>query len=464
MSKIPKGEKLLTAWKEAKGQGATRKQFADELGITAKSLDNRLYRAKHKSKPKKYINDKVDGNYRTITAQVRHRSVDDLLKHLNVDLTEWRIDDRYEVGSWEMGRRAEDKKLVWAGGKIDYGYANDYGDLFINTLHRFKVPLVRINPIPITPVVSPVRITVNAVLDEHERNYGPGMCLQIPDIQMGYRRNFRTGDLTPFHDRRAIGVVLQVMHDYEFEQINILGDFADFTEWTDRFVREPEFYQTTQPMVIEGHWLLTQIRALQPNARIVFIAGNHEDRIERQMMEHMRAAYKLKPATELHLDEPLGIDRLFGLTELDIELVGDYPNGQCWYGENSKSIHGNRFSSKAGGTVSSVIQNMLITTTFGHGHKIEMATKTIEDAHGNRRYVTAAMLGCLCHIDYRVPGHKRGQNWQQGFGIIHHHKISPRVEPVPIVDGEAIFNGVTYAGNDYVQRLNNDVKDTGWSY
>lgn len=469
MAKIPKGEALTQAWEDAKANGMTRKQFAAALGISAKSLDNRLHRAK-KQTPKQEtleeeIADVLDGNYRTITYQgVRHRSIDDLLKYVGVDLAEWRVADHCEVGSWEMGRRAEEKDITWHGDGTQSGYVKDSGKLYIDTLHRFKVPLVRINPIPITPIVTPVRITVALPEYIEERPIATGMNLNIPDIQMGYRRDFRTGALTPFHDRRAIDIVLQVLADFEFEQVTLFGDFGDFTEFTDKFVREPEFYQTAQPMVIEGNWLLSRIRALQPDARIVFIDGNHEARLRRQMMEHIKAAYGLRPATELHLEEPLGIDRLFGLSELGIELVDDYPNGEAWYGNAAKSIHGNKFSSAAGGTVSNVIKDAQVTVTFGHGHKIEMANKTVEDANGNRRYITAAMLGCLCHIDYRVPGHQRGQSWQQGFGVIHRHKNSPRVEAVPIVDGEAIWMGRHYVGSDYVGQLNEDVEETGWRF
>jgi hypothetical protein len=81
-----------------------------------------------------------------------------------------------------------------------------------------------------------------------------------------------------------------------------------------------------------------------------------------------------------------------------------------------------------------------------------------------RRYITSAMVGCLCHIDYRVPGHKRGQDWQQGFGVVHLTGSSPRVELIPILDGQAVFMGREFIGNDYTDRLNEDVKEKGWKF
>lgn len=475
MTKIPKGEDLLRAWEDARSEGITRRKFAASLGISEKSLDNRLYKAKRRRRKKKQqteeqpeetVTDTLDGNYRTITYQgVRHHCVEDLLEYLKVDLTEWRIDDRYEVGSWEMGRRAEQKNIRWEKGHIVEGFAEDSGKLYIDTLHRFKVPLVRINPKPLRPIVKPVRIEIPPVKTEH-KSLGHWVAgLLIPDIQIGYRRNFRTGELEPFHDRAAMDIVLQVLTEYEFEQITLVGDYGDFTEWTDKFVKEPEFYQTAQPMVIEGNWFLAQIRARQPEATIQFIEGNHDYRIRRQMLDHLKAACGLKPSAELELEEPLSVQRLFGLDSLDIEYIGDYPNGEAWFGENFKAIHGSNFSSNPGGTVAKAIRDATVTTAFGHGHRLEMATKTADNMHGRRRYITAAMVGCLCHIDYRVPGHKRGQDWQQGFGVVHlHAQTCPRLELIPILDGHAVFMGREYYGHDYTDQLNADVKEKGWKF
>ena len=460
------GDKLLKAWRKAKRKGITRREFAESLGISEKILDNRLYRAMHpdRKKPDQKTNrvtDAVDGNYRTITSHgTRYQSVDELLKALQVDLTVWRIDDRHEVGSWEMGRRAEKKNLRWEGGSIQDGYAIDDGTLYIDTLHRFKVPLVRIHPIPIEPIVKPV--IISSAPYQHKAKWEPTSCttLLVSDLQTGYRRDIYTGGLIPFHDRAAMDLVLQVAADNDFDSVTYLGDFGDFSEWTDKFIQELEFAFTTQPMLIEVAWYMAQMKQIKPKARHSALPGNHEDRFESCMVKNLRAGYKLKPATELHLDEPMSIKRMFGLDSIGVDLADDYPNGEVWHGEYARCIHGAKAAGNPGATAVGVARDITHTTLFGHIHRIEQATKTVEDSSGIR-YVTAASPGCLCHIDYRVPGHKRGQNWQQGFGVLHYGSRSPQVDLFPIFEGKTVYNGKQYQGRDYVERLK---ADTNWKF
>jgi len=460
------GEELLSTWEAAKAAGVTRKQFAEQLGITEKALDHRLTRASRRRKrgdpePSEGVSDYEEENYRTITYQgVRHHSVDELLEHLKVDLTIWRIDDRHEVGSWEMGRRAEHKNIRWDNGRIEEGFTEDSGKLYIDTLHRFKVPLVRIHPIPVEPVIQPVQFTIAKWKRAKEKREPTGKALILPDPQVGYRREMQSGHMDPFHDRRAMDIVLQVAQEGAFDYVTYLGDFADFSEWTDRFVREPEFIFTTQPMLIETNWYMARMKEAQPDAEHEAIPGNHEARFRTYMLNHLRQAYKLKPATELHLDEPMSIKRMFGLDAIGVKLAGDYPNGEVWYGDYARSIHGHKISSNPGGTVTNLIKDLTYTTIFGHIHRREIATKTIDDSQGIRE-VTAASPGCLCRIDYVVPGHAKGQHWQQGFGVLHYDSRSPFVEIIQIMDGEAVYNGKRYRGNDYRTQLEHD---TGWKF
>ena len=328
------GEELLQAWSVAKSAGLSRKQFAKQLGISEKALDHRITRAnkrrdKASKEPSETVTDETDGNYRTIAYQgIRHHSVYDLLEHLKVDLTVWRIDDRHEVGSWEQGRRAEQKSIRWENGRIEEGYTEDSGRLYIDTLHRFKVPLVRICPIPVEPVIQSVQFSTgqwNRTIEEREPT---GKALIVPDMQIGYRREMQSGHMDPFHDRRAMDIVLQVAQEGGFDYVTYLGDFADFSEWTDKFVREPEFIFTTQPMLIETNWYMARMKEAQPDADHEAIPGNHEARFQTYMLNHLRQAYKLKPATEIHLEEPMSIGRMFGMDNIGVKLAGNYPNGE----------------------------------------------------------------------------------------------------------------------------------------
>jgi hypothetical protein len=287
-----------------------------------------------------------------------------------------------------------------------------------------------------------------------------GKALIVPDSQMGYRRDFQTGQLTPFHDRSAHDIIMQVADYDDFDAVTYLGDGLDFSEWSDKFAAEPEFYHTTQPALIEYAWFLSQMKEILPKSKHSMILGNHEDRVNKALRKHLYAACQLKPVTEIELDEPYTIRRLLGADELGVDVSDPYPNGEVWHGEHARCVHTDGISSNPGGTASKMINKITETTLVGHVHRLEKCTKTIDDYNG-RRYVTAAACGCLCHIDYRVPGHTRSQNWQQGFAVLHYDTNSPVVELIPIIDGEAIYNGKKFVGLDYKELLS---VDTDWNF
>ena len=456
---------LLSSWEDAKKDGIQRASFAQSLGISKKALDNRLYRAKkHRDAAEEKINytveDILDGNYRLLVSKTKRiKTLQDLIEACSVDLDEWMVDDKYEIGTWEMGRRAEQKDLSWEDGKMT-GQSKDTGQLWIESMYRLRAVLVRKKPKPIYPMVQPIRFDISSITVTEPPKTTVGKVLIVPDSQMGYRRDFRTGELTPFHDRRAHDIVMQIAATENFDAVTYLGDGLDFSEWSDKFVVEQEFYYTTQPAIIEYAWFLSQMKSILPNAEHEMILGNHEDRVTSMMRKHLYAACQLKPATEIELDDPYSIQRLLGLKELGIKISDKYPNGEVWHGEYLRCVHTDGISSTPGGTVSKMIKDLTATTVAGHNHSIESAMKTVDDYHG-RRYVTAATCGCLCHLDYRVPGHKKGQNWQQGFAIVNYDSQSPFVELIQIVDGEAIYHGDRYRGEDYKTDLS---KDTGWKF
>lgn len=470
------GDELLAAWREAKMRGVKRVDFAESLGLSEGQIHNKLKYAKRMSSQgkfcevmigddyrssKSYIDDNQDGNYRIITAKMeRIYSMEELLERCNVDMTVWRIDDRIEIGSHEMGRRAEVKDIKWEDGKIITGFSEDSGQLHINTLFRYRIPLVRINPIPVTPVVSPVEISVKALSQTVAKKSDAGKALLIPDMHIGFRKGIHNGELTPMHDRLAMSIVMQIAQKHDFDAVTYLGDFVDLSEWSDKFLVQPEFYWATQPAFIECSWYFAQLKSALEKAKHAVLQGNHELRFHDKVVRHMKAAYQLKPATELELDEPMSVQRMIGMDTLGIDYIDGYPNNEIYHGDYLRCIHGSVALQGYNASVNKMTANASISTVFGHIHRLEFVVKTVDDIDGVR-YVTMASPGCLCRIDYTVPGHKRGTNWNQGFGVAHFGGKNPQIELIPVRNGKALYNGIEYTGYDYVEELK---KDSGWDF
>lgn len=460
-------QEILEAWELAKFNKVSMEDFAKQIGKTRKQVDNIVYRARKNKRAINKVSDTTEGNYRYIASKTdRIKTLEQLLRACEVDLNKWKVDDKYEVGTWEMGRRGEEKNIKWKNGKIIDGYSRDSGEINIETLYRLRAVLVRRKPIAIEPVIQPVRFNFAPIKRDNYKkdksDFSTKKILVVPDSQMGFRRDFATGKLTPFHDRKAHDIVLQIANLDNFDAVTYLGDGLDFSEWTDKFVTEPEFYHTTQPALIEYAWFLKQMKSALPEAKHDFILGNHEDRPNKLLMKHLKMAYQLKSVTELDLQEPYSIERLLGLKELGINISEKYPNGEVWHGEDVLCVHDRGLSSVPGMTASKMVKETNVTIVAGHNHRLEMAVKTVDDITG-LKYISAATCGCLCHIDYRVPGHKRGQDWQQGFGIIHLEENSPRIELIPIINGRAIYNGLIINGTNYTY-LSKLIRDTGYNF
>ena len=433
----------------------SQRDLAEELGLNFNKMHGKIFRAQEARADK--IDDKVEGNSRTVKViSGRIKTLTDLINECKIDLDVWEV-TRHRVNKWEGYRRAEEKDLQFADGKIS-GYAIDHGDLHIEPLFQVEAHLLKKNPVALKPVISPVTIEFTPteipipVIGDIE------YALIIPDPHMGFSRDLRTNELTPFHDRTALSLILSMMREIPFSKVIFLGDLLDLAEWSDKFARSPEMFFTTQPAIIEAAWYLAQVKSL--STHVTVLAGNHEARLNRLLIKHMNMAYGLKPADNLESWPVMSIPNLLGTKSLGIEYIDGYPDSEVWIGDEVMCSHGDRVNSKSGRTVSAIIDELQHTQLFGHIHRIEMASKTVFNRDGPR-YIVACSVGCTCRIDGVVPGRKKKQNWQQGLGIVQYTKTHHEITPVSISNGTAIFDGKIFTGTDYTEQLN---KDTEWSF
>jgi len=286
-------------------------------------------------------------------------------------------------------------------------------------------------------------------------------ALVLPDTHWGFKRDQHTGKLTPFHDRRALGVALALAASYPFDTLIFLGDTLDLAEWSDKFTRTPDFYFTTQGAIIEAAWWLARFRAALPAAEMGVIEGNHDERMRDAIARHLSAAYHLRPATEINLPPALSVPRLLGLDAINARWVGDYPNGEFWLNDRLVCIHGDKARAGPGDTAKAMVSNAVRSVVFGHIHRIERATRTLDERDGSR-VISAVSPGCLCRVDWTVPGHARGQNWQQGLSVAHYKPDGwHAIETINIDEGSAVWAGNVYQSQDLLDQIRTD---TGWDF
>lgn len=279
----------------------------------------------------------------------------------------------------------------------------------------------------------------------------------LSDLQVGYRRiidhETQQSELMPLHDERAMKVARFICRELRPDIIVNLGDSIDLAELS-RFKPDSDhFHATLGPSFQRIHDYYAELRADNPDARIIEVSSNHNQRLNDFILKNAPQFYNLHhPNDKSH--PVLSYPYLADLDHVGVEWIGGYPAGQFEYGEESPIIfrHGTESSSN-GTTAAKIMKNHPEThNVHGHAHEIGESWHTLRDG----RMLGSFVVGALCSITGSVPGyhsavndHNRPvdiqNNWQQGVMHIRDHG-SGRYEfnQIPIENGIAYYEGKEY--------------------
>ena len=440
-------------------KGGLRRNF----GIKAKGLTGLITASREESKAIEEegltYKTTVDDSYQTLDIKLSEtKSLDEMLKICRVDLSVWEV-ERWLIGNYNAHRKNERKDLQWIDGKMDGSVWTD-GTMTIQPMQSIKIWLKRKVPLKPEIVLHPIELTITASKQVKTERKEIKTAVIIPDSHFGFSKDINTGELSPFHDREALDVALQIVEYINPDKIVWLGDILDLPDWTEKFLRSPDFYWTTQSAVIEATWWLTQFGFAGANAKKFLLFGNHEERVNKAVISSLKAAWNLKPADELNLPPALSIERLLCLDRLGIEYVTDYPGGEVWINPDVCCVHGNIARQNSLATVIKLIANSYVTKIQGHIHRIEVAMRKIQKQEGIKT-IYGVSCGCLCKIDGSVPGSTKNNNWQQGLGVVHYSDELYNTVPITIaIDrGKAVYDGLLFTARDQLETIK---KDTNW--
>jgi hypothetical protein len=378
----------------------------------------------------------------------RIKTPEELIEHLQLDLSVWKV-EKSIVNKWEIARRKDTKELVFEDGKIT-GEIKDRGDFTVEPLYQVKLWLIRIHPEPIEPVISPINISITRTGIPRSRATERKRCLQICDPHFGYKRDFNTGQLIPFHDRRALSIVLQVAETFLPDVTVWAGDMQDLADWTEKFVRSPDMFHCTQPALVECAWVMGQVAKYSQES--VVLKGNHDKRMEDAISNHLSQAYFLRPANKLDSPPALSIPYLLGLDDMEVQYIDDYPSGKYYLNDDLALIHGDVARAAPGATAAAILDKSQISKGFGHIHRRELVSKTLW-YHGKPKVLQAFCPGAVCKIDKTVPGATDENTWQQGIAMIEYDDEGFNVDFIAINEGSAYYRGKHFLAEDYRPHL-----------
>lgn len=305
---------------------------------------------------------------------------------------------------------------------------------------------------------QPANITYSTAQPE-ERNHK--VIFAYGDIQAGFREviDHRTQqrEYIPLHDERALLVARYICRDVMPDTIVNLSDSVDLASLS-RFKKDSNHFNNELSMAfqyIHNHY--AELRADNPNARIVEVASNHNQRLTDYVLANFPQAYNLHRPGSDDIYPVLSYPYLTNLQHLDVEWIGGYPAGELVYGEEYDAPpivfrHGTETSSN-GTTASKIMKNNPEThNVHGHSHS------TSETWHTTRagRYLGSFAVGAMCRLDGVVPSYysavddfnqpvKRQEKWDQSVMVIRDYENGDyEFDTVMINNGRAYYKGKAY--------------------
>jgi len=208
----------------------------------------------------------------------------------------------------------------------------------------------------------------------------------------------------PFHDQQALNLSYQTTHHLQPNIVVVGSDFADFPTIS-AYAPDPDLGNEDILETIQQAWWrhIDDIRKAAPNAVLVWIRGNHEERLWRFINE---SAPQIRNTTR---DAFINLIRYQG----NVLYLGDIPEIEIG---PLTVLHGDNTC------IGDMAARKLLTHRrfqgfymFGHNHKITEYT-----TQGNNRLSGAAGGG---HLGQRIPHYQRNSkfnHWIQGtcYGIV----------------------------------------------
>lgn len=283
------------------------------------------------------------------------------------------------------------------------------------------------------------------------------LYVAMGDAQMDFRR-LDDNTLEPIHDERAMRASRLLCADIRPNEIVNLGDNVDLSSLS-RFAPDSDhFHRTLGPSFQRAHDFYAELRADNPQAKIVEVSSNHEVRLRNWVLKNMPQIYGVKRPGQEDDYPVMTYPYLANLLHVGVEWVGGYGAAEYKIGGNEDLIarHGNETRTKTQSAASKIMGNYSETNNIhGHAHEMSLATRTLR----NGKMLTSIAVGALCRTDGVVPSYhnavddnnlpvKRQENWSQGIAVIYDYGDSRyQFDNVPIHNGIIVYNGKVYDGN-----------------
>lgn len=205
----------------------------------------------------------------------------------------------------------------------------------------------------------------------------------------------------PFHCKTSVDLMLDVASDVEVDEIVINGDLLDMYQASSYGPKNPFILETLETEIIAGREFLEKLRERFPEVKIHFLYGNHEARMEKMILEKLKAFFNM-----VKLESQLNLKALDITFQYYNEFYQLTPGLRVQHSPPSYGVNGAR---------TSLLTKLDMSYIWGCTHRVQYAT--LSGASG--KVYEAWFNGCLIDFDSKVFEYTKGHsNWQKCFMIV----------------------------------------------
>lgn len=253
----------------------------------------------------------------------------------------------------------------------------------------------------------------------------------------------------PFVEPKLFHALCRWINKHQPHEGIIGGDLPDFPAQT-KHRYKPEWHASAQTCVNASYMALLDIRTSSEETKLIYMPGNHDERIRNSIIDYNQNLYELRPADkpgESDARSAWDLRNLFHLDELGITYVdpeGTYEYASYQISEELAAVHGWLVAKKSGQSAANHVEDLGHSVIHGHTHRMGFHYKTVFNADGTSRLLQGVEAGCMCQLKKGL-GYSRASNWQQGFVT---YTVSPsgyvHIEPAIFQNGKLYWRNEVY--------------------
>jgi len=212
---------------------------------------------------------------------------------------------------------------------------------------------------------------------------------------------FPTDEHIPYHDPKARELALKIITDFNPDLMVAGSDAVDFYA-VSSFDKDPKRAFGLQGEIDLFKKAQREWRDAAPNAKRVYLIGNHEDRLRRYLWRH----------PELDSLEALELPELLGLKELGISYDEGIDANLEIPIQNGLIRHGSLVRSSSAYTAKGEMDRLRYSTNLLTGHTHRGGSFYARTRDG---FVQGHECFCLCSLN---PAYVQYPDWQQGLVLV----------------------------------------------